>query len=119
MAAPRQIPELSTIEFDGSKSITEYSKALRSLGRDLAVELEASGQELEAVLAAQKGHPLLMGLDVRRKAKRVAKRLHRAQELATGVAREAVALHAQYRKEFVDVVRPQKRPARAFDFEDE
>lgn len=119
MAAPRQIPELATIEFTGSKSISEYAKALRSLGRDLAVECEASAQELEAVLAAQKGHPLLMGMDVRRKAKRVAKRLHRAQELATGVAREAVALHAQYRREFVDVMKQPKKSPRAFDFDDE
>jgi CTP:molybdopterin cytidylyltransferase MocA len=112
----KSIPELDTIEFKNATSITEYSRRLRALGRDLAAELDASAEEVEAVLGRQAGHPLLMGADVRRRARRVARRLRRARELATGVAVEAVRFNADFRTEFADVIKPAPPKRPAFDF---
>lgn len=71
--------------------------------------------ELYAVLIrSYKGHPVL-GLfgapDVRLRARRVVRRLKRAAELQRGSSVELVKFHAQFRKEFVDVL-PQAKPER-------
>lgn len=118
--AKQRIPELSGIEFTGHASISEYSKALRSLMRDIAFELDFAAEEIQAVLSRQRGHPLLMGIDVRLRARRVAKRLCRAQELCAGTAVEAVKFYQEFRKQFAEVISPRKaKPAKAFDFNDD
>jgi hypothetical protein len=117
--ARSRIPELEVIEFKGAKSIADYSRKLRTLGRDLSAELDSGAEEIQAVLARQKGHPLLMGADVRIRARRVARRLYRAAELAQGVAAEAVRFNQEFRLQFADVIEPPKRRAPDFDFNDE
>jgi hypothetical protein len=114
----RRIPELSNIPFTGSKSITAYSQAGRSLCRDLGMEFEFAAEEVRAALiGAQKGHPLLMGVDVRIRARRVARRLKRASELQKAAGAELVRFHTQFRVEFADILNPPK-PKPKFDFKD-
>jgi hypothetical protein len=120
-ARNRSIPELAAIPFVGAKSVTAYSKAGREICRDLSWEFEMAADEVYAALvASQKGHVLLMGVDVKWRARRVKNRLLRASESAAAAGVELVAFHAQFRREFADVLAPardKKRPK--FDFEDE
>jgi len=111
-----RIPELETIEFKGASSIAEYSRAGRRIGRDLAAEFDQAAQEIQVVLAHQKGHPLLMGVDVRLRARRVARRLERAAELANGLAVELVRFNAEFRVQFAEVLAPPKNKPKSFDW---
>jgi hypothetical protein len=115
-----RIPELSGIEFTGHKSVVEYSKALREIQRDLSSETDFAAEEIRAVLSRQHGHPLLFGVDVRLRARKVAKRLHRVSELNAGAAIEAVKFYQEFRMQFAEAISPPKRPnGKAFDFDDE
>jgi hypothetical protein len=119
MAPRNRIPELSGIEFTGHQSVIDYSKALREINRDLAHETEFAAEELRAVLSRQQGHPLLFGIDVRLRARKVTKRLHRASELCGGAAVEAVKFYQEFRLQFAEVITPPRRaPAQAFDWDD-
>jgi hypothetical protein len=119
MTTSQRIPELEGIQFTGHESVRKYSQALRDLNRDLAHEAEFAAEELQVVLSAQKGHPLLAGLDVRLRARRVARRLHRAAELSAGAAIEAVKLYAEFRIQFSEVITPKEsKNRRNFDFND-
>ncbi|WP_219509301.1 hypothetical protein [Nonomuraea ceibae] len=113
-----RIPELSTIPWAGPRAITDYARTGRALCRDLGEEFAMGSDELYAVLIRSfKGHPLLAMIgapDVRRRAKRVVKRLKRAAELQRGAGVELVKFHAQFRKEFVDILpkaKPEQRPS--------
>lgn len=114
-----KIPELDAIEFTSPRAIADYARALRTLGRTLASELDASAEELSAVLGRQKGHPLLAGVDVRLRSRRVAKRLFRAAELAQGVATEAVRFNTEFRMQFAEILNPRPSSRPAFDFNDD
>lgn len=114
-----KVPELSGIEFDGHSSIRAYADASRKLFRDLAFELEFSAGELYAVLSRQQGHPMLAGLDVKLRARRVRRRLERMGQLASGGAIESVKFYAEFRRQFAPAIEPEraKKPAQTFDFE--
>jgi hypothetical protein len=113
-----RIPELEVIEFKGAASIAEYSKKARVLGRDQAAEFGMASEEIRAVLSAQKGHPLLLGADVKIKARRVSRRLQRMAELAQGISVEAVKFNNEFRLQFADVITPRKKPNKSFNFND-
>lgn len=117
MSTRKRIPELQSIEFKGSKSVADYSKKSRDLMRDLAWEFHESSEEIKAVLSRQKGHPLLFGLDVRIRAKRVASRLKRASEGSVGVAAELVKFNAEYKRQFVEPAQEAKRRQRKNSWE--
>jgi hypothetical protein len=110
---------LEVIEFKGASAVAEYSRRLRKLGRDLAAELDAGAEEVRAVLSRQKGHPLLLGVDVRIRARRVALRLRRAGELSQGIATEAVRFNQEFRLQFADVIYPRRQRRPDFDFNDD
>lgn len=119
MSDKRKIPELSAIEFTGAKAITDYSKAGRSFCRDLGIEFEFAADEVYAALvASQKGHPALFGVDVKIRARRVSRRLKRASEHAKGAGVELVRFHLQFRKEFADVLNHKPKKPK-FDFKDD
>ncbi|MFI7134209.1 hypothetical protein ACIBQ1_51685 [Nonomuraea sp. NPDC050153] len=120
-----RIPELSAIPWEGPKAITQYARTGRDLCRDLGEEFNLGSDELyEVLIRSFKGHPLLALVgapDVRRRARRVVKRLKRAAELQKGAGVELVKFHAQFRKEFVDVLpkaNPEKRKS-TFNWEDD
>ncbi|WP_157249706.1 hypothetical protein [Nonomuraea typhae] len=108
-----RIPELSAIPWQGPSAITRYAQVGRQLARDLAEEFAVGSDELYAVLVRSfKGHPVLAVFgapDVKLRARRVVKRLQRAAELQKGAGVELVKFHAQFRKEFVDML-PQAKP---------
>lgn len=119
MSAKRKIPELSEIEFTGAASITRYSQEGRSICRDLSFEFQMAADEVYAALVhSAKGHPLLAGMDVKIRARRVRNRLRRAGEHSAAAAVELVAFHSQFRREFADILQPRK-PRKAFDFDEE
>lgn len=103
----RQISELARIEFTGSlgAAFNDYSAELYALARRWQFELDMAAADVQAGLEALHGHPLLLGLDVRLKARRVAKALRRAQNLAHGLANEAQFLHRAYVQHFVNQAR--------------
>lgn len=114
-----RIPELSGIQFTGKASVEQYARTLRALFRDLAFEVEFGSGELYAVLSRQNGHPLLMGIDVRMRARRVCKRLDRLARLMGGGVIESVAFHAEFRRQFEPAIAPAPKPkARTFDWDD-
>lgn len=114
-----RIPELSGIEFTGKTSVEAYAKALRNLFRDLSFEIEFGSGELYQVLARQGGHPLLMGLDVRLRGRRVCRRLDRLARLMGGGCVESVAFYAEFRRQFGPAINNniQRPRARAFDWD--
>ncbi|MBG0819866.1 hypothetical protein HS048_03780 [Planomonospora sp. ID91781] len=117
-----RIPELSAIPWEGPIAITQYAKVGRDLARDLGEEFALGSDELyEVLIRSFKGHPVLSVFgapDVRARARRVVKRLKRAAELERAAGVELVKFHAQFRKEFVEVL-PQAKPEKrrsAFDW---
>lgn len=118
--ARQRIPELSGIEFTGHTSVAQYAQDLRSLMRDCADETRFGAEEIYAVLSRQKGHPLLLGVDVRMRARRVARRLHRVSELNSGAAIEAVRFYHEFRRQFAEAINPPQRANRQmFNFNDD
>lgn len=114
-----RIPELSGIEFTGHESVRDYAGTLRGLFRDLAFEVEFGRGELYEVLSRQAGHPLLMGIDVKIRARRVCKRLDRIAALMGGGVTESVAFYREFRQQFAPAIQPpRQRPnARAFNWD--
>jgi hypothetical protein len=114
-----RIPELSGIEFHGHESVRQYANAIRVLCRDLACELEFGSGELYQVLSRQAGHPLLLGLDVKLRARRVCRRLDRLARLMGGGTTESIAFYMEFRRQFADVIRDKKsrKDPRTFNWE--
>ena len=98
----RNIDELAQVEFTGSLSIAfhAYSQQLYALARRWQFELDMAASDSRAAMESLQGHPLLFGLDAKVKARRVSKRLRRAQSLAHGLAEEAVKFNQSYRRHF-------------------
>ncbi|MEV7808973.1 hypothetical protein AB0O28_39080 [Microbispora sp. NPDC088329] len=96
-----RIPELSTIEIRSTSALRKYVDESRRLARDFARELEFGAEEIQAVLVATgKGNPWLVGLDVKIRAKRIAKRCARAAELQRGSAAEMTRLWTDFMVQF-------------------
>ena len=104
MSRDRNIDELAQVEFVGSLSeaFEAYSRELYALARRWQFELDMAASDARAAMESLHGHPLLLGLDVRLKARRVARRLKRAQALAHGLAEEARQLDRAYRRHFLE-----------------
>lgn len=104
MSRDRRIDELTQIEFVGSLSeaFEAYSRELYALARRWQFELDMAASDSRAAMESLQGHPLLLGLDVRLKARRVSTRLKRAQALAHGLAEEARRFDRAYRRHFLE-----------------
>lgn len=118
MATAKKSPAgLDVIEFDGSESVAAYALASRDHNRALSQEYEGAAEDLYAVLRELgKGHPLAFGIDVKRRAGKVAKRLERMSEMASWVAVESVLLNAEYKKQFAELVSPEKTRKRTWEW---
>jgi hypothetical protein len=99
----RRISELAEVEFEGSlgEAFAEYSRRAQKLARALSFELEMAETDAQAAMSRLSGHPLLFGIDAKVRARRVAKRLRRARELADGTATEASQFIRTYRRWFL------------------
>ena len=102
----RTISELADVEFEGSlgAAFYAYSQELQTLGRRLAFELEMGASDSQAMMSRLHGHPLLFGVDARIRARIVAKRLKRGQNLAKGLITEGRKFHKDYEKHFLKAV---------------
>ncbi|MFC5744858.1 hypothetical protein [Actinomadura rugatobispora] len=102
--ARRNITELSEIEFRGSlgEAFARYGEELESLGQRWAFEFELAAGDAEAAMASLHGQWWLLGLDVRVKAHRVAKRLKRASEAADGMGKQGAKFVRAYEKNFLN-----------------
>lgn len=103
----RRIEELASIEFKGSlaQATFAYGQQMFIIGHRLRMELDMSAADAEAAMSRLHGNPLLFGFDAKIKARRVAKRLKRAQDLADGIAREGERFHEAYIKHFINQAR--------------
>lgn len=106
----RRIDEMAGIPFEGSldEKFHALGEVMFALGHLLRMELDMASAESEAAMVSLKGHPLLALVgapDVRIKARRVAKRLKRMEDLADGFAAEGRKFHHAYVKHFVNNAR--------------
>ncbi|MFI6818704.1 hypothetical protein ACIBG7_40340 [Nonomuraea sp. NPDC050328] len=101
-AGRRAITELSGIEFTGSlgEAFYIYGKALTALADRWSLELDIAAVDAEAAMTTMKGNKLLFGVDTKIRARRVAKRLKRARELAAALADRGERFHRTYVKHF-------------------
>lgn len=101
-----RLDEIADIEFHGKvpAKVAEYTVATQRFAHDLARELDAAETAAEAAMGQLKGHPLLMGVDIRARAWRVARNLREARELAQGISAEAVKFNLQFRQEFLEAM---------------
>jgi len=101
-----RLDEIAGIEFHGKvpAKIAAYTLATQRFAHDLARELDHAEAAAEAAMGQLKGHPLLLGVDVRARAWRVARQLREAREIAQGISAEAVKFNLQFRQEFLDAL---------------
>lgn len=100
-----RITDLATVEFRDKKiggQIATYAKKSQRLGRDFAAEFDRAAAEARTAMHGLKGHPALFGIDVRVRARWVARRLERAKELAIALSAESVKFAAEYNRQFIE-----------------
>lgn len=112
-----RLDEIADIEFHGrvAEKITEYAVTTQQLAHDIARELDAAASAAEAAMRQLKGHPLLLGVDVRARAWWVARHLNEARELVLGISAEAVKFNLQFRREFLERMQ-EERPDKSKDY---
>ncbi|PPK65764.1 hypothetical protein V5P93_000349 [Actinokineospora auranticolor] len=100
----RRIGELARVEFTGSmgEAIGHYSAALRTISRRWDTELGLASADVRAALVSIRGSWLGLDKAARRlRARRVARRLRRAQSLASALADRADRFRVQYARQFL------------------
>jgi hypothetical protein len=104
MSRDRKIDELAKIEFTGSmeEAIGRYAWQLRSISRRWDTELGLASTDVKAALVSIRGSWLGLDKAARRiRARRVARRLKRAQTLASGLSGRGEKFAVQYGKQFL------------------
>lgn len=101
--------ELADREFNTGSDIREYTDGLRRLARALAMEMEYSAQELEALLKELPPADGESRLAVRRKARTIAKHLRRAAEAQRTVGVEGARTWGSLLNHFEHLIKPAKR----------
>lgn len=119
MSEPKsRIPELAAIELTSTNALKKYTEEARRLSRDFGTELEMAALEIEAILSATgQGNIALMGMDVKWRARHIAKRAHRAADLQRGVSVEMVRLWHDFQIQFAPLLQNHKTPGKTFDFD--
>ncbi|MBO4274948.1 hypothetical protein [Microbispora triticiradicis] len=114
-----RLDEIADIEFHGKvpAKIAAYTLATQRFAHDLARELDHAEAAAEAAMTQLKGHPMLLRVDVRARAWRVARHLREAREIAQGISAEAVKFNLQFRQEFLDALQAiEKRDTKRSDY---
>jgi hypothetical protein len=96
--------------------ISQYAALTQQFAHDVARELATAEDAASAAMRQLKGHPMLAGVDVRWRARRVTRVLREARELCEGISAESVAFNVQFRNEFADAL---KRPTKKKDYKGE
>ncbi|MEU1875761.1 hypothetical protein ABZ470_00490 [Streptosporangium sp. NPDC020072] len=115
----QRLDEIAAIEFHGKvpAQITAYTVATQLFAHDIARELSHAESAAESAMTQLKGHPLLLGIDIRARAWRVARHLREAKELAEGISAEAVKFNLQFRQEFLEALQAlEQRSAKGKDY---
>ncbi|HEX6353223.1 hypothetical protein [Actinophytocola sp.] len=121
-AGEQRINEIADCEFVGKNlagQIARYAALTQQLAHDLARELADSEEAAVAAMRRLRGHPLLAGVDVKWRARRVARVLNEARELCHGVSAECVAFNVQFRAEFADALKAASRKTKPKKYRDE
>jgi hypothetical protein len=116
--AEQRLDEIADCEFTGKNIaglIAHYATLTQQLAHDMARELATAEEAAVAAMRQLKGHPMLGGVDVRWRARRVTRALREAGELCQGVSAECVAFNVQFRSEFADALRV-KRDGKPKDY---
>lgn len=116
--AEQRLEEIADCEFTGKNvagQIARYATLTQQLAHDMARELASAEEAAMAAMRQLKGHPMLSGVDVRWRARRVTRVLREARELCQGVSAECVAFNVQFRTEFADALRV-KRDGKPKDY---
>lgn len=103
----QRLDEIAECEFTGKNlagRIAQYATLTQAFAHDLARELATAQDAAQAAMRQLGGHPLLRGVDVRWRARRVARVLRDARELCEGISAESVAFNVQFRREFADAL---------------
>lgn len=96
--------------FDGTDDVRNYCNHVRALMIQCAIELAMASKLLEARLAQVPPLPGENPVQARLRAKKVSRRIKRAADGATSVAKNAVAAYGAFTREYSDLIRP--RPQR-------
>lgn len=98
-----RIAKLGDVDFRGKvgKHIAEYAKANQYLARDFAAQFHDDGARAYRHLRQLEGHPMLMGVDVRIRARKVQRHFNKLKDLSLALSAESVKFNGQYRKEFL------------------
>jgi hypothetical protein len=102
----RRLDELARVDFTGSLSdaFGRYAAALRAVATRWDTELGLASVDVRAALVAVKGTWLGLDAAARRvKARRVARRLRRAQALVASLTTQAERFPREYAKQFMTV----------------
>lgn len=104
MGRDRRLDELASIEFTGSlgEAFGRYAYVLRDVAMIWDIELGMASTDVRAALTAMRAHGLGLDAATRRiKARRVARRLRRAQALIASVTKRAEQFPKEYAKQFL------------------
>lgn len=104
MSSERKLDELAKVEFTGSlgEAFGHYAHALRTVSRRWDTELGLASTDVRAALTSMRTRWLGLDAAARRvKARRVARRLRRAQVLAASLAKRAEQFPKEYAKQFL------------------
>lgn len=100
----RRLDELAKVEFVGSlgEAFGRYGWALRQLSTRWDTELGLASTDVRAALVSMRARWLGLDAAARRlKARRVARRLRRAQTLAANLAKKAELFPKEYARQFL------------------
>jgi hypothetical protein len=105
----------SHTEFTSSSDVLRFAETLAKGGQIIELELSELASELEVVLSKTTG-PGLEKWVAKRRAKKVARMVHKAAEGGKQISRSGVMLAKTYKNEYADEINPPKtRPL--FDFQ--
>jgi hypothetical protein len=104
MSRDRRLDELARIEFVGSlnEAFGHYAAALRTIAARWDTELGLASTDARKALVSVRGGWLAAG-SRRMKARRVARRLRRAQTLAAVLGKHARQFPREYQRQFMTV----------------
>jgi len=100
----RRLDELARIEFVGSlgEALSAYATALAKVAARWDTELGLASTDARRAMVSMKGHWLGLDTAARRvRARRVARRLRRAQTLVASVGKQARLLPREYQRQFL------------------
>lgn len=104
MSRDRRLDELARVEFVGSlgEALSAYATALHTIAARWDTELGLASTDARRALVSMKGPWLSLDAATRRvRARRVARRLRRAQTLVASVGQRARQLPREYQRQFL------------------